>query len=161
MLFNFGVPLIVGTFNRKLFVGVDEFTYYSKYKNDCQNIHIPNYLSLSVFFLQYRPYCMQEKSAEMYQSGLRIRIQLFTLMWIRIRIKVIRICDHCSTDPSGLHFEPPPSIVSARVPLRLCFELFPLMRIRIQLLKIMRIRIRNPGTNIRTIGDPVDVFPGL
>ncbi len=37
----------------------------------------------------------------------RIRIQLFTSMRIRIRIlfviKVMRICDHWSTDPPGLH----------------------------------------------------------
>jgi hypothetical protein len=40
---------------------------------------------------------------------LRIRIQLFTLMRIRILliIKMMRICDYWSTDPPGLHFEPP------------------------------------------------------
>ncbi len=38
------------------------------------------------------------------RSGLRVRI---TLMRIRILIKVIRICDHWSMDPPGLHFELP------------------------------------------------------
>jgi hypothetical protein len=42
---------------------------------------------------------------------IRIRSQLFFLMriWIRILllIKVFEICDHWSTDPSGLHIEPP------------------------------------------------------
>jgi hypothetical protein len=38
---------------------------------------------------------------------LRIRTQLFILMRIQIQllIKVIRICDHWSTDPRGLHFD--------------------------------------------------------
>ncbi len=40
---------------------------------------------------------------------MRIRIQLIVLMQIRIRIllliKVVRICDHWSTGPPGLHFE--------------------------------------------------------
>ncbi len=31
MLFSFRESLIVVTFNRKLFLGGDEFTYYSKY----------------------------------------------------------------------------------------------------------------------------------
>ncbi len=46
-----------------------------------------------------------------FKAGLRIRIQLFTLMRVRVRIllliKVIRICDHRCTGPPGLHFEPP------------------------------------------------------
>jgi hypothetical protein len=27
-------------------------------------------------------------------------------------LQVIRICDHCSTDPPGLHFEPPQPFMS-------------------------------------------------
>jgi hypothetical protein len=40
---------------------------------------------------------------------MRIRIQLFTLMLIRIQLlfEVIRICDHWFIDPPRLHFEPP------------------------------------------------------
>jgi hypothetical protein len=49
---------------------------------------------------------------------MRIRIQLFALMWIRIQFftlmrirtqflsKIMGICGHWSTDPPGLHFEP-------------------------------------------------------
>jgi hypothetical protein len=40
---------------------------------------------------------------------MRIRNHLFTFMRVRILllIKVLRICDHGSTKPPGLHFEPP------------------------------------------------------
>ena len=42
---------------------------------------------------------------------MRIRIQLFTFLLIQIRIllliKVMRICDHWSTDSPEFHFEPP------------------------------------------------------
>ncbi len=45
------------------------------------------------------------------EMWIRIRIQLFILKWIWFRIlriiKVMRICDHWSTDPPGIHFEPP------------------------------------------------------
>ncbi len=38
---------------------------------------------------------------------MRIRNRLFTLMWIRrVLVKVMWICDHWSTDPPRLHFEP-------------------------------------------------------
>jgi hypothetical protein len=39
---------------------------------------------------------------------MRIRIQLFTLMQIRIQLlfRIMGICDHWSVDPPGLHFEP-------------------------------------------------------
>ena len=45
----------------------------------------------------------------MFQTGLRIRIQLLTLMRIRILIfiKMIGICDYWPIDLPGLHFEPP------------------------------------------------------
>jgi hypothetical protein len=91
----------------------------------------------------------------------RIRIRLFTLMgiWIRILllIKVMRICDHWSKDPPRLHFEPPrlrcerplPSIALPE-PLEILnfsfnADLYPdpefnLMRIRIQIPKLLRIR---------------------
>ncbi len=41
--------------------------------------------------------------------SMRICIQLFTVMLIRIliHIKVMRICDHWFTEPPWLHFEPP------------------------------------------------------
>jgi hypothetical protein len=42
---------------------------------------------------------------------MRIRIQLYTVMRIFIRIllliKVMGICEHWSTDPPGLNFDPP------------------------------------------------------
>ncbi len=44
-------------------------------------------------------------------TWMRIRIWIFTLMRIGIPllllIKVIQICDHCSTEPPKLHFDPP------------------------------------------------------
>jgi hypothetical protein len=47
---------------------------------------------------------------------MRFRIQLFTLMWIQIRIllfiKVMQICDSWSTDPRGLIVNLHASIVS-------------------------------------------------
>jgi hypothetical protein len=54
---------------------------------------------------------------------MRIRIQLFALMRIRILllIKVIKVCDHWSIDPPGLHFEPP-CLHGVHGPLGLCFE---------------------------------------
>jgi hypothetical protein len=36
-----------------------------------------------------------------------MRIRLFTFMLIWILIRVMRIHDHLSTDPTGLYFEPP------------------------------------------------------
>jgi hypothetical protein len=59
-------------------------------------------------------------------TSIRIRIQRFTLMRIRILllIKGMRICDHWSTDPPGLYFEPISlPFVSARGPPPLHFEL--------------------------------------
>jgi hypothetical protein len=40
---------------------------------------------------------------------IRIRIQHFTVIWIRIQLlfEVMGICDHWSIDPQGLQFEPP------------------------------------------------------
>ncbi len=40
---------------------------------------------------------------------MRVRMQLFTIMPIRILIliKVMGICEQWSLDPPGLHFEPP------------------------------------------------------
>ncbi len=57
----------------------------------------------------------------------------------------MRICDHWSTDPPGLRFEPPKLVNFALMRIRI--QLFTLMRmrIRIQLPKTERIRIRNPG----------------
>ncbi len=58
---------------------------------------------------------------------MRIRIQLFTSMQIRILllIKVIGICDHCSIHPPGLHFELTLQafFVIVHGPRRLLFEL--------------------------------------
>ncbi len=87
---------------------------------------------------------------------------LFSLMFIRILLftvlggsgslfKVMRMCDHCSTDPSRLHLEPPwlhfepPRLQSehpaVQGPSRLRIEalkLLTLMRIRIQLFTLMQ-----------------------
>ncbi len=70
---------------------------------------------------------------------MRIRIRLVILMQIRIllRIKVMRICDHCFTDPSGLHFKHPRLHCEHHTVLH--DSIFTLMRIRIQLPKTMRI----------------------
>jgi hypothetical protein len=92
---------------------------------------------------------------------MRIRIRLFTLIRVRILINIMQICDHCrSTDfPEsilGLHasiasFHGPPRVGSILRVLKLLkfdfnvdpdpAQLVTLMRIRIQLPKIMRIRM--------------------
>jgi hypothetical protein len=85
----------------------------------------------------------------------------FTLMRIRIRIplliKVLRICDHWSTDPPRLPLSIYASVVSVWGPPWERFEplhfwfwhrIQLLMRIRIRL-KRFCIRIRNPGFNVK------------
>jgi hypothetical protein len=88
-------------------------------------------------------------------TRIRIQIQLFILMRIRIQIllliKMMGICDHLSIDPPRLHFATPASTVSVRSSPGLSFEPskllnLTLMRIRIQLAKIMR--IRNPDEHL-------------
>ncbi len=77
----------------------------------------------------------------------------FHLMRIRIRIllliEMIRICNHWSADPPGLPLSLHASIVNVRGPLRLNFKPLKLLnlirRTQIQLPKIMRFWICNPG----------------
>ncbi len=92
---------------------------------------------------------------------MRIRFRLFTLMRIRIRI-LLKVVRPLVYNLPGLHFEPPCRHCERRRPSTVTFEhltllnldfnaypiqLFTLMRIRIrtQLPKTMRIRIRNPA----------------
>jgi hypothetical protein len=87
---------------------------------------------------------------------IRTRINLFTLMRIRIQLllKVRGICDHQSIDPPGLHFEPLGlHCERPRPSTRLYFELLNVLiltlmriwtRIRIQIFTLVRNRIRNP-----------------
>jgi hypothetical protein len=76
---------------------------------------------------------------------MRIRIRILRL------IKVMRICNHWSTDSQRLHLEPHASIMSVHDPQWHNFEplklLNPVMQIRIQLTKIMRlIAVPDPKT---------------
>jgi hypothetical protein len=58
-----------------------------------------------------------------------IRIQVFTLMRIRIHlfIKMMGICEHCRIDPPGLHFKPQSSIVIVHGLPRIYFETLKLL----------------------------------
>jgi hypothetical protein len=73
----------------------------------------------------------------------RIRIQLFTLMRIRILlfIKVMQICDRWSTDHPGLYFEPLRLHCERSRP---CTAQF-LSLLSSWILTLVRIRIRNPA----------------
>jgi hypothetical protein len=88
---------------------------------------------------------------------MRVRIQFFILMRIRIQLlfKVMGICDlvyRPSRAPfiaPGLHCERPrlyskPLKLLILTLMRIRIQMFNLRRIRIQLLKIMRIRIQLP-----------------
>ncbi len=100
------------------------------------------------------------ESGSLPKAGLRIcltfiliQVQLFTSMRMRILIviKVMRICDHWSTEPPGLlnckrprpskaPFEPLQLLNLNLMKIRIWIKNFTLMRIPIQLPKIMRIR---------------------
>ncbi len=71
----------------------------------------------------------------------RIPIGLFTLIRILLPVKMLQICHHWSTDHSWLKFE------LSRIRASNALEFFTLIRIWIQLPKIMLIwiRIRNSG----------------
>jgi hypothetical protein len=117
---------------------------------------VKNSLALSLYFVLLQGY---GSASLWYGPG-----SSFSLMRIRILllIKLIRICDHSTTDPPKLHFGPPGLHWEHRGPLRLYLEplnilnfnfnadpsgsFLTLMQIRIQLPKIMRIRIRNTAT---------------
>ncbi len=91
-------------------------------------------------------------------TQMQIRIQLLTVMRIRIRIQllfiVIGICDHWSIDPR-LCCEPPKLINFDFMRIRIWIQFFTLMRIRIQLPKIMWIPLgsgnRNPGWDLTSL----------
>ncbi len=90
---------------------------------------------------------LYEKCRIIFCAGLRIRIilmrtrsHLLTLMGIRIRIllliKVMGICDHCSTDIPGFHFQHP-RLHCEHGPPRLHFEPLKFMNF-----DFLRIQIR-------------------
>ncbi len=101
----------------------------------------------------------------LYGSGSGSDFSLMLIrIWILLLIEVLRICDHLSTDTRRLHFDPPLLHLWASAalhgfifePIQLLkfdfdadpYPAFILMQIRIWLLRIMRIRIRNTDTSI-------------
>jgi hypothetical protein len=97
---------------------------------------------------------------------MRIRIQLFTVM--QIRMGMMGICENWSKDPPRLHFDPQSLYCERSLPApRLYFEPlklpnFDCKQIRIQLFILMRIQIRIQLPKIMRIhADPTLVFTNL
>jgi hypothetical protein len=70
--------------------------------------HIQIFLSSCLQFLSGSRICITLMRIRIpLYTLMRNRIRLFTSIRIRIQIKVMQICDHWSTNPQQLHFEPP------------------------------------------------------